>query len=488
MMLTPPSRIFDRDREWADLSAFAGRPSAGPRIGIVYGRRRQGKSFLLRALTDANGGLYHQALEEDGAAALTTLGATIAADAGLSVPAVLRTWDAAIRELVVRAGEERVIVLDEFPFMLQKAPELESVVQRAYDEARDGRIPAFRLLLCGSAISIMGRLLSGARPLRGRAVLDLVVAPFDFRTAARFWGIDDPETAFLVHAVVGGTPGYRDLLEGEVPAAPGELLDWLAAGVLNPSHALFTEDIYLLTEDPAITDRALYQSVLAEIAAGRHTTREVGAALARTDQAMQHPLSVLERAGFVRREADVLLAKRPILRIADPMLRFHHAVIRSDRHRFAERRAAEAWSYARSRFESGVLGPHFEDLCREWVRRFASPSTLGGRAGRVGSTAVNDREARRRFEIDVAVTDAEAAGERPTLLAIGEAKGGAAAVGEGELDRLERLRTVLAERADTGRTRLLLFGRAGFDRGLRRRVAGRADVVLVDLGRLYSGD
>jgi len=482
-----PSTLFDRAQEWSDLGAFVAAKAKGPRIGVVYGRRRQGKSFLLRALTTQTGGIYHQALEEERASALGSLGQTIASELGLAAAIRFGSWDEALRTLVARGGKG-TIVLDEFPFLADKAPELPSVIQRIFDDARSGSIAPFRMLLCGSAMSVMSSLLTGARPLRGRAELQLVVHPFDFRTSAMFWGIRDPAAAFLVHAIVGGTPGYQDLLDATAPARPSMLFAWLAAGVLNPSHALFTEADYLLTEDPAISDRSVYQSVLSAVTQGAHTQREIGGRLARTDQAMQHPLRVLERAGFIRRDADVLLEKRPLIRIADPMLRFHHAIIRPDLPRFEARRTREAWAAATQRFEAQVLGPHFEELARQWTLRFASPATLGGQPAQVGFTQVNDATRRERYEIDAVAVAPGRRGGKPVLLAIGEAKGGAGRRGASDLARLEHLREILAARAATDTTRLLLFSRGGFTREVEAAAKRRADLELVDLDRLYTGD
>lgn len=485
--LKRPSGLFDRADEWAALARFALAPLRGPQLGVVYGRRRQGKSFLLRALVAASGGTYHQALEEERASALTSVGRTLGSATGPGGAAPPASWDDAVRWLARRDG---LIVLDEFPFLADKAPELPSVIQRVFDEARSGASPPFRLLLCGSAISVMGTLLTGARPLRGRASLQLLVQPFDFRTAAQFWRIPDPETAFAVHAIVGGTPGYRDLLADAPPTRPADLFDWLATGVLDPSHALFTEAAYLLTEDPAITDRGLYQSVLSAVVEGAHTQREIGGRLGRSDQAMQHPLLVLEQAGFIRRDDDVLLTKRPLLRVIDPMLRFDHAIVRPDLARFEARRTREAWLAAAARFETQILGPHFEELAREWTRRFASTTTLGGVAGRVGFTRVNDAAHRTRFELDVVAVGAERrrGDSRPVLLAIGEAKASGGPRGVGDLVRLDRLRELLAPRANVDATRLLLFARGGFTRELVGAARQRGDVELIDLARLYVGD
>jgi hypothetical protein len=390
---------------------------------------------------------------------------------------------------VNRASGRRIVILDELPFLVGKAPEVPSVIQRLFDEARSNTSLSFRLLLCGSVMSVMSGLLSGAHPLRGRATLELLVRPFDFRMAARFWRIRNPNAVFLVHAIVGGTPGYRDLLAGSPPSKPSDLPEWLFGGVLNPSHALFTEAEYLLTEDPAISDRALYQSVLSAITQGAHTQREIGSRLGRTDQAMQHPLLVLERAGLIRRDADVLLGRRPLIRIADPMLRFHHAVIRPDVVRFESRRTREAWAAGTPRFETQILGPHFEDLAREWTFRFAAPSTLGGEPESVGFTQVNDPVRRERFEVDVVAVATRRGrhSKRPALLAIGEAKAGAQQRGPGDLARLDRLRHLLAGRAMIESTRLLLFSRGGFTNELVAEARRRGDVELVDLARLYGG-
>ncbi|WP_405087176.1 hypothetical protein [Microbispora sp. NBC_01389] len=45
-----PQHVFDREREWAGLVSFASDASPGARLGVVSGRRRQGKSYLLQAL------------------------------------------------------------------------------------------------------------------------------------------------------------------------------------------------------------------------------------------------------------------------------------------------------------------------------------------------------------------------------------------------------------------------------------------------------
>jgi len=123
---------------------------------------------------------------------------------GAPTPLRFASWDEAIVHLF-SVGAERPgpIVIDEFPYLAKVAPALPSILQREIDRGVPRRNP-IKLLLCGSARSVMGRLLAGTAPLRGRANLELVVRPFGYRMAAGFWGADDPALAVRLHAVVGG--------------------------------------------------------------------------------------------------------------------------------------------------------------------------------------------------------------------------------------------------------------------------------------------
>lgn len=490
MALARPGDVFDRVLEWEDLAAFATASGDGLRVAVVHGRRRQGKSFLLRRLAAATGGFYHQALAEEAALALSRLGDALGG--WLQVPGgrlALADWPAAADAL---AGLGRdsvapvVVVIDELPYLLDRAPELSSALQRAVDESHDQPGAPVRLILCGSALPAMTELLSGQRALRGRVSTTVRIDPFDYREAAAYWGVTgDWRVAIRLHAIMGGTPGYRDLLALDPPRGLTDVGRWLAAGVCNPASALFREDDYLLAEERGLADRALYHSVLSAIAAGNRTETKMATMLGRDRQAIGWPLRVLLDAGFVARDEDALRRRRPTYRIAEPIVRFHHVVTRRDLARFEERRAQEAWNDAQTRFATHVLGPHFKDIARQWTIRHASERTTGGRLARVGSTQVNDPAGRSRAEVDVVGIRA---GDSPEVGLLGEAKFSTAPVDVGVLGRLERAQDLLAKHATVSQdAKLALFSASGFDRALLAAARGREDVELVDLERLYAG-
>ncbi|MFL6111636.1 MAG: hypothetical protein ACJ786_09830 [Catenulispora sp.] len=65
-----PAEMFDRDFEWSELVRFATHAEARATLGIVSGRRRQGKTFLLDAISRATGGFMFTATETTEADAL----------------------------------------------------------------------------------------------------------------------------------------------------------------------------------------------------------------------------------------------------------------------------------------------------------------------------------------------------------------------------------------------------------------------------------
>lgn len=155
-----------------------------------------------------------------------------------------------------------------------------------------------------------------------------------------------------------------------------------------------------------------------------------------------------------------------------------------------QRRGADVWRRSNRRYSSGVLGPAFEEIVRQWALRFAAPETFGGVVAEASAAVLTDPSTRTSLELDLVAFGEPPFGDGPRpLLAIGEVKWGRT-LGLPELDRLSRARDLLAARPglDVRDARLLLASAAGFTDELRHAAGQRPDVVLVDPSRLYSGD
>lgn len=494
-----PSHVFDRGTEWDGLTAFVGRTQPHAMLGIVSGRQRMGKTYLLRALVERHGGCYFGATAGTAVESLRQFGAALAEHTGSPVAFSFATWDDAISYLFAMAvpgkGERRgddgsdlpcLVVIDEFPYLAKTAPELPSLIQREIDrfQTTESRM---RLLLCGSAMSVMGGLLASTAPLRGRAQLELVVRPFGYRTAADFWEVaDDPALAARLHAVVGGTPAYRrQFLANDVPESLGDFDDWICRTVLSPLSPLFREARYLLAEEADIRDIALYHSVLAAVAQGNTTRGGIAGYIGRKSVDISHPLNVLEDSHLLTRELDVFRAGKSQYRITEPLINFYEAVMRPAWVRLESGQAEEVWARSAERFAAQVAGPHFEAVCREYVLG-PGRSLLGTSLGEVGGGVVADPKERRQIQIDVAVLEPGSGGNQPSAALLGEAKWGTV-MGIGHLERLGRARELLTGRGtDTSRCVLACFSGAGFSDALRAEAARVGGVLLVGLDELYG--
>lgn len=466
---------------------------------MVYGRRRQGKSYLLRRLADAVGGLYHLATEQAEPISLRRFGDSVASWTGLSAGTYgFAGWEQALRtaaEVMIARSQQSppLLVIDEFPYLIQENPGLPSIVQGLYDSLGPGagtRSMPLRLILCGSAISVMSDLLSGTKALRGRGALELRIRPFGYRDARQYWGLNNPAAAFAHNALVGGTPGYRELVPGPaVPENAEQIPGWLVRNVMRPSMPLFDEARRVVHEDPRIRDTATYSSVLAVVAAGESSPTKIGGLLGRPATSLAHQLSMLSAAGFIERRHDLLLERRPVITVTDPLVRFHQLVIEPYLADLEAGRARHVWAGAAHTVESKIFGPHFEALAAEWlVRHSYEEAALS--VGPAGQTVVPCREHKTGHEVDVL---ALARGSRPRtpgapITFIGEAKYRDRRPGIAELRRLEHVGELLtAAGHDASGAVFGLFSGAGFTDELMAEAAGsHGRILLAGLNTLYG--
>ncbi|MFE7233484.1 ATP-binding protein [Streptomyces sp. NPDC057596] len=486
-----PETVFDRDAEWDALAAFTcdARPGAG--LGVVSGRLRQGKTYLLKALTTALGGLCFGAQQATRADSLRRLGIELARYTGAAPPPHGPDWEDAVDELLALGDRGRPVpvIIDEFPDLVRQSPELPSVIHSAFRRLREtGRDNRTRLLLSGSSLPVMHRLFGAASPLHGLADLELTLRPLGFRQAARFWGIDDPRLALLVHAVVGGTPAYRRYVADDTPSGPDDFDAWVCRTVLNSRTPLFLEVHHLLQEETDHWDRALCHSALAAIATGCQTQGEIAECLGTPLTDASHCLALLHANGLLSSEPDAFRPHLVRLRIAEPLLAFEHAAVWPHRSALEQQNAVEVWRRARPVFDSAVAGPHFAQICRDWALDFADQAVFGAHPATAAHGSLPDPEQRAGPDAaaDVVVRGRAHARSGP-LLSVGVARWDEV-MDLHHLERLRRLLTLLAANGeDVTHTRPACYSGVGFTPALH---AAQADgqVVLVDLDRLYRGD
>ena len=434
---------------------------------VLYGRRRIGKSALLRESCRGKAHVYFvasQVREPDNLDQFREALATARPDPLLD-SLRFNSWDGALAYVTRLAEKERfVVVLDEFPYLCQDNPALPSVLQRWWDTV--GRTSRLMLVLCGSQIGFMERdVLAERSPLFGRRTGQSQLGPLLPWDTARFfpdWSARDQLTAF---GVFGGVPAYLERVN------PGEALKPnLLREALRPQGFLYDEVHFLLRTE--LTQITTYLSLLKAVAGGATRITEIATRAGIPATAASRYLTTLRELGLVRRDVPFTerhpeKSKRGLYLVADPFVAFWCRFVLPHQSLIQSGQGETVWrEFIRPQLDTH-LGIVFEEVCRQYVlRRWAA--VHGATPVRVGRVWAGD------YDLDVV---AELADGRSRSLLVGECKWWKAPVGVNVLrelrDRATRLGSELKRQ-----TRLAIFSLSGFTDELRA-VAKQEGVVLI---------
>ena len=259
----------------AGTVSFAADARPGATLGVVSGRRRQGKSYLLQALAEALGGIYFPALELTEAVSLRLFADELVRFSGSPVPP-FRDWTDAVPYLFRLIGDRAI------PGRDRRVPlPGESVTRAAVDHCAGAWSRRERIGEPGPAVALrLGHVRDG-RPAVRTGTAARAGRAGTSRPSVRLYrcrsllGHLRPQAGVLVHSVVGGTPAYRrEFVRDDTPDDLADFDVWVIRTALNPQTPLFREARYLLAEETEIRDPSLYHSVLQP--SPRETIRPAG--------------------------------------------------------------------------------------------------------------------------------------------------------------------------------------------------------------------
>jgi len=376
-----------------------------PVLAVIYGRRRCGKSTLLRRVAGPRD-VYFLANQSDAALQRAALAAQIArAVAGFDA-AVYPSWDALLRSLADRAPRRLSLFIDEFPYLAQTSPELPSVLQGFLEGAGAQRV---NLVLCGSSQRTMhGLVLDRAAPLYGRAREILKIRPLAAGWIRPALALDGAK-AVEAYAVWGGVPRYWELARDY-----RSLEDAVATLVLDRNGVLHEEPLRLLLDDMRAAGQA--HSLLALIAAGCHRLCEIAGRMEKPAGMLTRPLSNLIDLGYVRRECpfgeNPKTAKRTVYKLNDPFLQFHYRFVQAHQSMLELGLTRAVGAAVKRAFSLHVAGV-WEALARDSAPLIRPGNTQWGAASRWWGTGADGKP----LELDVVAESLD----RNSLL-LGEAK------------------------------------------------------------------
>jgi uncharacterized protein len=352
----------------------------------LTGRRRVGKTCLLKHFAQGKRAAYYRCLLTGTAEQLPALGQALADLAGDPVlnAQPLTSWAAVFALIEQLAQRERLLlVLDEIPYWAARDASLPSVLQYWWD-AR-GHTLNLMPVLCGSAAQMMEGLLTGAAPLAGCITGRLSVRPLDFRAAAMLLGYADPAMALTAYGILGGVPLYLTFFR---PAR--SLRDNILNPIVSPSSRLYVEPQAVFAAHHLVYDARGALAVLRAIARGQHRWSDIAEAVGVTTSALTRVMEpLIGDLGLVERvlpvtEAGPTRSYHTQYHLTDNFFRFWFRFIEPNQGHIEFGDVERITDLILARLPD-YMGLPFEAMCRDWVRMASAAGALAQRAGRVGT-------------------------------------------------------------------------------------------------------
>ncbi len=365
---------------------------------VLYGRRRLGKTTLLREFSHKHSALFFSCPLSTPAEALRLFQDQMAEVFGISLLRETRFpgWPEAMRFAFEESAKRNIaIVLDEFPYLLRSVPGIDAVIQHLWDET-DHKI---WVGLSGSLVSVMRERVLGAQaPLYGRRTELIQLKPMSFRDVSLFYG----KASFLDlahwYAFFGGVPAYA-----EKAATYDKPQTSVCELVLNGNGVLYQEPEFLAREE--LREPGAYFSILRSLAAGQTRPNEIAQDAGVLHSGVNKYLDTLRRMLLIERRVP-MTEKHPerstkgVYVLSDHFLRFWFRYVYPNRSVIELGRGTALFQNKIKPDLNSYMGPVFEDICCQEIAQHGE-AVFGWEPLRIG------RYWDRKNEIDIVAEDAE---------------------------------------------------------------------------------
>jgi len=340
-----------------------------PHFMVIYGRRRVGKTELIKQFYNDKPHVYHLADKSASRDQIRRIVKRIS-DAFNERPPLIEAWEE-LFSYVKEKNKKLILVFDEFPYLVESDKAVPSFFQKGWDEyLKDSEV---FLILCGSSVRMMERdVLSSKSPLFGRRTGQLRIDPLRFKEAMLFFPKYSIETAIECYSILGGIPLYLREFSDEASLAAN------IKKMLAKDSILYEEPIFLLREE--LREPSTYSALLEKIAEGSTKMNDISTKTGIDVHKLPKYLKVLENLHLIERITPVTVSKakskQTLYIIKDDFFRFWYYFVFPFRSEIEGGRDDFVMSQIKSRLGS-FTSAAFEKICREFLAESGSYNKVG---------------------------------------------------------------------------------------------------------------
>ncbi len=369
---------------------------------VIYGRRRVGKTTLIKEFIKNKTAFYFLATEEIEVQSMKRLAGVISRTTGNKMlqKVTFSDWMDLFHIIAdYHPDEKKVLVIDEFPYLVKTNAAFPSILQNAWDEIlRDNNV---MLIVCGSLMGMMQKhALSYESPLYGRRTAQIRLMPLPFTDVYATQTLSF-EHAVEQYAITGGVPKYMEFFEDG-----DDLLQQVDSVILSKNGFLYEEPNFLLKDE--VISAINYFSIIRAIADGNHKLGKISQVLGTDTSSLTPYLSTLGDLGFIVKETPITeknpeKSRKGLYFIADNFMRFWFKYIYPFKGELELDNMQIVRDELQKDFKQKFVAFAYEDMCKAIFANLCRLQAISFVPSRIGAYWLNDLN--QDTEIDVMAVD-----------------------------------------------------------------------------------
>ena len=461
--------FIGRQKELRALETEYGRDAG---FVVIYGRRRVGKTRLIKQFIQDKDALYFLASNETEEMNMQRFACEVAsfAEQPEIAEATYGDWRTLLRVFAkCKDQRKKVLVIDELPYLMMANSALSSILQYAWDEILSKA--NVMLVLCGSHTHMMlSEVLADDSPLYGRRTAQIKLKPLSFAEMQEGFATRSFYERLQIFSICGGVPKYLEFFDRK-----GGVRKIVEESALETAGFLYDEPRFLLAQDTRSPMN--HYSLLHTIAQGNHKPSIIANKMQRPQNELSPYLKILEELGYIERrvpatERNPDRSKMGLYFISDALFRFWFTYVQPFEGELEMGNRQASLDAMTRTFAREFVPFAFEEVSRQTLTELCLKGEIEFSPSRIG--AFWDRKS--SVEIDVCASESQ--GER---LLLGECKlHERRPFSHAEYLELKKKCDGAFQGKDLA---YVLFSQTGFDSALEKSAKEEA-IVLVDKCRL----
>lgn len=438
----------------------------------IYGRRRIGKTTILKEFAGRHKAMFFSAQEKNDALNLLDFSKVTQTFFEGHFISAFQDWEAAFAYITGKASEEKlVLIIDEFPFLAEPNPSIKSILQHMIDHVWKEK--NIFLILCGSSVSFMLNDVMGYKsPLYGRITGNMEVKPFDYLESAEFFPDYSTTEKAIAYGILGGVPRYLEAFSPKV-----SLEENIKNNLLMEGTFLHDEPQTLLRIE--VREPSVYNSILEAISNGCNKVSEIADRIHEEKSKCSKYMLTLQTLRLIEKcvpctEAES--SKKGIYEITDNYYKFWYRYLFTNQNYYSmlglELSCEEIMESI-----NDYMGAVFEKICEQYLIRAARAKKLPFIPYKIGKWWGNHPLLKAQDDVDILAIDKT--GKKALFC---ECKFRNKPMPMEEYDDL-----VMATKAfpHIEKKHLMFFSKSGFTEPVKER-AERENAVLLTVEDLYE--